>query len=450
MSVIDAYAGLKMPARDGRAALMVPDSADVLKRYYLVQRELVLAQAGWLPGVEHWGSKILIPELLWQDQLTAKELRERVLELRYPERRIAPGDDAPLLELWQRFRDAPNGLAFVEGLRQVLKPALRDAYQGYLGVADHLDDGPTVRILSQAIEDIDGQLERWAEALKDAAEACPDDMQTAAKWVKGLRSIEKDLRRLLSATRDSHAVPAFDPAAHGGKPFAISRTGKRDRRFNPILFGWPDSLDPSRGPGEGFQLQIRQASHHVNEIWAAEMAAACIFDLADQAPPEFLDDAARWCYDEIRHCRMGYTRLRNWGFKMNEMPMGSFSYDAGAEVDAVTRLGIIFYFESTYIHTKSLRMKLFGEFGDKVSSHDMDFDWADEQIHAHYGTRWLKYFLDQTNDVRKPIDFRAQSEACIKRMRDNATAKDREDTERLFQQTMKRAKELALASGQAS
>jgi hypothetical protein len=238
-------------------------------------------------------------------------------------------------------------------------------------------------------------------------------------------------------------LPSFDPAAHGGRRFAISRTGRRDKRFDVMRFGWPDQLDPTRPPGEGMELQIRQASAHLNEVWAAEMAGACLFDLADQADEEFLIDAARWCYDEIRHCRMGYTRFLHWGFTIEEMPIGSFSYDAGANDDAVTRLGIIFYFESTYIHTKWQRMRYFGQFGDPLSSHDMDFDWADEQIHAHYGARWLKYFLEKACDSRKPMEFRAEAERCIKAIRETATPADRELTEQAYRRTMQRARELA-------
>ena len=78
-----------------------------------------------------------------------------------------------------------------------------------------------------------------------------------------------------------------------------------------------------------------------------------------------------------------------------------------------------------------------------LSSHDMDFDWADEQIHAHYGARWLKYFLEKANDPRKPIEFRAVAEEAIKAIRDSATPADREQTERAYRRTMQRARELA-------
>ncbi|HEX7587818.1 MAG TPA: hypothetical protein VF478_05840, partial [Anaerolineae bacterium] len=159
---------LKMPAPDERARWMVAESAGILKRFYFIQRELVLMQAGWMPGTEHWESKILLPEFLWQDALVAEEFRRRVLELRFPRREVIVGDDAPIVALVQAFRDAPDSPAFVEGLRQVLKPIMRTAYKSYLDRIDSLDDAPTVRILQQAITDIDEQLVRWAAASVDA------------------------------------------------------------------------------------------------------------------------------------------------------------------------------------------------------------------------------------------------------------------------------------------
>ncbi len=172
------------------------------------------------------------------------------------------------------------------------------------------------------------------------------------------------------------------------------------------------------------------------------MAAAVLFDLADDGPPDFLEEAARWCYDEIRHCRMGYTRLQEWGFKMDEMPLGSYSYDAGAEADPITRLGIIFYFETTYIHTKPERAKIFGNDGDRISSHDMDFDWADELIHTYYGKRWLEYFLKRKADKRSPMDIKKAAEGCVQRIRDLYPPLERERTEGQYRRTMRRATEL--------
>jgi uncharacterized ferritin-like protein (DUF455 family) len=435
---------LKIPAADDRARLMVADSASILKRFYLIQRELVLMQAGWVPGTDHWQSKLLLPECLWQDALVAEEFRRRVLELRFPRREIIVGDDAPIIRLVQQFRNAPTGVAFIEGLRQVLKPLLRTTYRNYLNRIDRLDDAPTVRILRQVIADIQQQLERWAIVANNAFKAYPERRAVTKQWILGARTIGQTMENLLGPSPGDFVFP--NVTVFGGSEFAISRTGARDRRFNLNRFAWPDNLDRSISAGVGLQLQVRQSVHHLNELWAAEMAAACLFDLAADAEPEFLTDVARWCFDEIRHCRMGFTRLSEWGFPMSEMSLGTFPYDAGADASPLTRLAMIFYFESTYIHTKPERAKIFGDWGDKVSSHDMDFDWADEQIHTHLGTRWLKYFLEKQGDSRRPTDLGPEAEACVKKAIAGATESDRAKTRAAFETMMKRARQLAVKS----
>jgi uncharacterized ferritin-like protein (DUF455 family) len=425
---------MQIQSPDSRAALMVNDAAHTLKRYCLLQRELVLMQAGWLPGTANMDIKLALAESLWQDALIAKELRQRVLELRFPERLIAPDADEALINWWRTFRDAPAGEAFAIGLHEVLKPALREAFQAYLDLSDPLDDAPTRRILQHALQDIDEQAARWHSLLTDVRRT-----PAVLKWLSDLQiaraAAGADL--LIGAPRSVY------PAIESRTPFQIARYAVRDPRYPQLKFAWPDRIDPARGPGEGLQLQVRSAVHHANEIWATEMAAAVLFDLADRAPHEFLDDAARWCFDESRHCRMGLARFKSFGYSIDQIPLDTFSYDAGATLDAVTRLGIIFYFETTYIHTKPQRAKIFYEAGDRLSSHDMDYDWADEQIHTHYGSHWLKYFLELEGDTRTPLQIRDAAEASVWQIRATLTPEDEAATQALFERTMAQAQQLA-------
>ncbi len=424
---------------------MVPDASLVLKRFYFLQREAVLAQAGWMPGTLHWETKLLWPEFLWQDSLIASELRGRVLELRYPERRIDAEDDAAWIRQWRDFlRNAPSDLAFAMAMQGSFKPFLRQLFAFYLSHADEIDDAPTVRILRQAVEDIDEQVARLRATQQDIEMVYrPAEIRLADQWAQGIKKAlgSVDPNALLRQP----SLPGWETSSSllGGKRLEIARLGRRDPRFAYSRIPWPDSLDPSRGAGTGFELQVRQAQAHLNEVWAAEMAAAVIFDLAEEGPAEFLKDAARWCFDEIRHCRMGYTRFLEWGFTKSEMPLGSYSYDAGAKVDEITRLGIIFYFETTFIHTKSERTKSFSEFGDRTSAHDMDFDWADELIHTHYGKKWLEYFLKKRGLAIRPQEIKKAAEDAVAQMRAEATDDDKRRVEELYDATMIRARQLA-------
>ena len=423
---------------------MVPEAAAVLKRLYFVQRELVRLQAGWTPGTEHWETKVFYPEALWQDEITAWQLRERVLELRYPERRIEPGADADCVAFWRALGDAPNGSAFAAAFYTRAKKELAAAFAEYLQSTDALDDAPTVRIFKQALQDIEEQQARSAGHARDRAKALPEHRESEAAWGEAVgRAFDKLPARWWDPAVEADFAGAVAELSERSFPFAIARRGVRDRRFKQALFSWPDSLVPARGAGEGFELQVRQAQAHLNEIWAAEMAAACICDLIDAAPAEFLHDAARWCFDEVRHCRMGYTRFTDWGFQKSEMPLGSYSYDLGEHLDPITRVGVIFYFETTYIHTKSDRTKSFAAFGDRTSSHDMDFDWADELIHTYYGKHWLEYFLEKEGKGRSPSQIKEAALKAVEEIRARATPEDAAATERLYEETMAKARSLA-------
>lgn len=406
-----------------RSRLMVADAAVAIKRFHFLQRELIRMEAGWVPAIEDWGSKLALPELIWQDGLVARSLRERLLELRYPERNVTVGDDAALVGFFRSLGHAPHAHAFVQALATVLKPHLRQCYAQYLTAADDLDDRPSTYFLEHAIVDLDRQIAHLSELAASALQRAPELRTSTEQWCRQLRATLRDLPPAAWIQAQPPTPPAFDPAAAGGKPFQISRTGVRDRRFERVAFAWPDRCRP-QPPGDGLLLQLRQAVHHLNEVWAAEMAAACLYDFMDEAPPEFLNDAVRWCFDEIRHCRMGYERLKEWGFTEAEMPLDSFSYDAGQDQDAIVRLGIIFFFETTYIHTKSERTKIFAEEGDRMSSHDMDFDWADELIHTYYGKTWLTHFLEKQASARKPADIKREAERSVQQRQAGATAED--------------------------
>ena len=70
--------------------------------------------------------------MLWEDAVAADGLRNRVLELRYPSRVIAPDKHLEVIGLFNAARHAPGQEAFILGLAQVLLPLLCDAYAAYL------------------------------------------------------------------------------------------------------------------------------------------------------------------------------------------------------------------------------------------------------------------------------------------------------------------------------
>ncbi len=185
-------------------------------------------------------------------------------------------------------------------------------------------------------------------------------------------------------------------------------------------FYWPDTVDPAYPYGEGLALQLRSAVSHLNEVWAVDTAGAILFALAPELGWEWIRDAARWTYDESRHMLMGQRRLDAWGLDRSLVPLGGYIYEACAGEDPLYRLGMLGYFETKNIGRKRERADAFHELGDGTSAVDMEFDWADETLHAEYGRRWLQELLRARG--RNPESWREVLERCEELVRERVAA----------------------------
>ncbi len=107
---------------------------------------------------------------------------------------------------------------------------------------------------------------------------------------------------------------------------------------------------------------------------------------------------------------MGKRRLEAWGLPAAEIPLGGYIYEACAGQDSIYRLGMLGYFETKNIGRKRERAVAFHAMGDTTSETDMEFDWADETLHAEYGRRWLKELLERRGE--DPESWPAVLERC--------------------------------------
>jgi uncharacterized ferritin-like protein (DUF455 family) len=375
--------------RQPRARWMRLGTAQLLKRFYFCERMVLVSCAAWIPAIAPLEIKTGLARFIWQNAETAHALRNRVFELRFPSRVVEEeGPDRALVELFSAVKDSPSVPAFLLSVGNVLLPALRDAYQAYLEASDSIADGPTHRFLSLALAEKIEQIamfERWAES-----EVSRNPASRAREWAK---AVADRLAQVGGVGVDSSSEAESAGVLPGAKAYAIPDRPARDPRFWPCRFYWPDVVDPAFPYGEGVQLQLRSAVSHLNEVWAIETGGLMLNAFADVLPWEWIRDSARWTYDESRHCRMGYERLIAWGFDPAQIPLGTYIYDSASGEDPIYRLGMLYFFETKNIRHKLPRASLFHEYGDRLSEHDMDFDWADETIHASYGKHWLRELL---------------------------------------------------------
>ena len=367
------------------------DTAQLLKRFFFCERSLLVSMAAWIPAIAPLEIKTGLARFIWQSAENAHALRNRVFELRFPSRLVEEeGTDTALIELFGAVKDSPSVPAFLLSVGKILLPALRDCYQAYLEASDSIADGPTHRFLSLALSEKVEQIrvfEGWAES---ALSGNPELREGALAWTEAVGNRLSDVGGV--GVAPSASAPAAGPLS-GSKTYTIPAHPARDPRFWPCRFYWPDIIDPNYPYGEGMQLQLRSAISHLNEVWAIAVGGVILSAFADVLPWEWIHDSARWTYDESRHCQMGYERLMAWGLEPAQIPLGTYIYESASGQNPIYLLGMLYFFETKNIRHKPARAQLFHTYGDTLSEHDMDFDWADETMHAGYGKHWLKELL---------------------------------------------------------
>jgi hypothetical protein len=391
------------------------DTAREVTRFHYLERALTLGCGAWIAASPHLETKAALARAAWQCGLAADALRTRVFELRYPSRLLDEGADAPLIGVFEAAVDAPDPPSFLSGLGDVLLPALHESYREFLVADDELADGPTARIVAAAVRDKEEQI----DALGSGG---------ASPWADGLR----------------HALDTLE-RPHGS-PFAVPDDPVRDEHYFPSSFYWPDVLDPGYPYGDGIRLQLRSAVSHLNEVWAVDTAGAILWALAPELEWEWIPEAARWTYDEARHMLMGKRRLEEWGLEPARIPLGGYIYEACAGEDAIYRLGMLGYFETKNIGRKRERAEAFREMGDRTSEVDMEFDWADETLHAELGRRWLKRLLEVRGlDPESWPEVLERCEELVQRRLDRATPADLERVRACADKLVAEAERLAAA-----
>lgn len=409
-----------------RGEYMRYDTAVFLKRFFLIEQAMVIGEAAWLPEMPYFEMKTLLPKMLWEDAMTGNMLRERVYELRFPSRMLEVGTDLPLIEFIRSCYKAPNPLAFLMVVARLLKPAIQNAYGTYLQLADEIGDGPTYRFLRLAIQEKGNHIEMIESFIGMViGDESAETVKAADEWLKGQDELLQSIGGIgLNA-------PNAISVAQSAEPYKPLETPNRENAFRKVRFYWPDIVDSSYPYGDGMKLQLRSAVSHFNEVWAVETAGFILYTFADELGWEYVYDAARWVYDESRHVRMGYNRLMSWGFEDGDLPLGTYIYDSCKGQDPIYRLGMLFYFESKNIGKKIDRIKNFEKMNDRMSQHDMDFDWADETIHTGYGKTWLSEAFK--NRGHNPDDYMKVKEVCEKLVADVLHTATEEEVEEIKQ-----------------
>jgi hypothetical protein len=371
------------------AKYTVDEAANLLKRLYFIEREVMRTLGGYLVSVYNWELKIALPRHFWQDSLRADALRSRVLELRYPRRDVDQDHDSQLGHFLKMLIQCRNDAELVQGIYFVTKRMLREGYEYYLAHTDHLDDGPTIEFMSRFPDVIKLQLEEIQaiyQGLPAADLTWGNTMEAYAKSIGGLLGI---LPGALSPS-EQEAWKKLEK-----RPFyQAPKVPHTDPRFGAAFYHYPP-----RAPKNFLEDQIWCGISHCNEIWASEVPGLLCWAWSDM-PWEFYMDTARWAYDESRHNMMGEERLKAWGFELGvDIPRVSDNYISQIEHGEIALLSLLHAFECNAPAHRNKQRDRYRMEGDFSSAQDFDYDWADESIHMQYGHKWLMHKFN--NDLDK-------------------------------------------------
>ncbi|MBK8019962.1 MAG: DUF455 family protein [Chloroflexi bacterium] len=404
-----------LPAsRSAHANIRVENASRYLNRCYVVERQLMRTLAARFVDTSQWDLKRQLAQDMWEASRHADALRTRILELRYPRRDVDKKYNPDVLALMAEAAKGDDSEEFIGGVYGALLPELLKAYQAYMEQTDPLDDGPTFYILRHIIADKQAQIERMRAT---AERVSPGLFKRTADWQDYLRQYCASIGGIAGDAADDEpaaAKPESHPLAE--RPaYSVGRSNKRDARWRPALFHLPHENKYDVEGRKAWQrietldkrvaMQVWSAISHFNEIWAAEVVAASMWDL-DNQPWEFYLDLARWCWDEARHSTMGYRALEGWGWDVpNLIPFANAWYLAMGPMPPIQRLALLYYYEDGLLRAglKQIELKILESAQDDGSAQDMDFDWADEAIHVSYGYTWLRHLLGDKEAGREEL-----------------------------------------------
>jgi len=135
----------------------------------------------------------------------------------------------------------------------------------------------------------------------------------------------------------------------------------------------------------------RLHKHMHNEMQSIEMAAQTLADFPD-APWELRMGLARQCWDETRHVRILYKRLREIGGWKGEFPVMNYEWSVTCMMDSIpARIAIQNRtFEGGEIDLLRQLTKSWSDAGDECTAELLEGILSDEIQHVRMANVWLK------------------------------------------------------------
>lgn len=382
------------PVRPPDAYGSLRETATRLLRAFQLERGLVRSLGGWMAGVPYWDAKLAMGDHLWEHARSASALLGRLHELK--ESTAERQECAAISALLEVLMASPEADAFLGGLYQVLLPHITGVYRAWAESADPVMDPSSHRLLLEAAERLDEQA-AWKANWRPAYS--PDPGVVSSDWLEALATVCHHLDWERGVWLDGGE--AITSAAQGRREFEGFAAPRRD-----VCFRTATVNEVARQAGDSFAERRRTIFYnHTQEMQFAESLGAILYDTPEM-PWAFHHDLARHCSDEIRHTRMGCTRLEQLGEDLRSLPMLAQNYSLRSKLDPMERFCMMtLVIEAASFEKKRANVKMFADEGDRVSERYESYDIRDEMLHVNFGHTWVPIMLRVNQDARSVTEL---------------------------------------------
>jgi uncharacterized ferritin-like protein (DUF455 family) len=329
----------------------------------------VACLGAWIAAIPQYEIKLAMAYHLYDHAHLADQIGRRIYDLTAERPQVPSPHNRALLGFLHELAAAPN----LAGLYQVLLPAVMESCREHMERTNPVADEPTVRILYQVMEALEGELVFAARLHLDKQEA--KRMQLYLAEAGGLHGE--------AGATAAAAYPDWIRPALVEKP-------ARDSRFAELP---PGKKMPKAKPLETPEGRVRLL--HIAlinlEIPAIEVCGRMIAEFPE-APWELKLDLATQIWDEARHAEMCADRLVELGGALGQYPYHHKVWEhsvAGATLAErfITTQRI---HEGNGLDQTLIARDALAAVGDEATSQIMDYIMADEVLHVRGGIKWVE------------------------------------------------------------
>jgi Protein of unknown function (DUF455) len=377
----------------GSQALRPRDHSRWLAHFISAEFAMARLLAGWIPacGLLEW--KLHLPRLIWEHMQRARRMRERYDELAAASAPIAPG--GALGAFFEGVARADHGASFVTAQLTQVMPALASAYATYISRCDEIFDAPTLHILRLNQPEVERTV-AWAGTFLAANPLAPSDPGASAAYSRYVGQYLSALGGLAPSDSGRAVEAPANPVSVPAGPIPAKRT--QDPKLR-LMNGFPTSKE-----GNPTKFTLKEIVYHNATEWQVIDPMCEVFYGLTKMPMDFFVDFSRHIWDECRHSMMGFRRLKELGYSLDE-----FAWCHGNDRLEVLEdyfSGLTLIGEACSFTRKKGSVPLFLRAGDPKSAMLPEVDCADEQLHVGYGHKWVTKIYESvrgSSDTREEI-----------------------------------------------